>query len=247
MPAKEQYSSCVLDYYGLEPYDDANLAAYIEGEAGCYNGPTKYRAPGYLEGIGLQIGPVSGGVEMVYDFATMQRADFRYSGAGLPLTNPPSWLGASIYFGNINGFKHSETDSVKSDYEGFTEFYSVGVNDALPIYIGTGYSSFWSIADERVRGTDYYINAGVTGSVPIDVNVGLLFYELHSGVVDSYIMPNNRVNAGKLYQDILTGSYSPWFLLGYSIPSTGTRFLRAYPQAMKYVLAYESLHEKEWR
>ncbi len=57
MPNKAMYEGCVDLYYGIEPLSYFEMGKYVTGSQGCYHGPEKYRAPGYLEGIegwGLQ-------------------------------------------------------------------------------------------------------------------------------------------------------------------------------------------------
>ena len=82
MPTKGLYESCVLGFYGLEPISYFELGERVQGEQGCYSGLDAYRAPGYLEGIGLWALIHRGGYEVVYDFARMERMEFNYYGSG---------------------------------------------------------------------------------------------------------------------------------------------------------------------
>jgi RHS repeat-associated protein len=50
MPTKGLYEYCVLTYYGLEPINPFELGQRVQGERGCYTGPSAYRGPGYIEG-----------------------------------------------------------------------------------------------------------------------------------------------------------------------------------------------------
>jgi RHS repeat-associated protein len=85
MPNKETYAVCVLTFYKLQVINPFDIAKSVQGEKGCYTGPTEYRAPGYIEGYGSTFTSVwyVGFHEMVYDFATMQRTDFNAKGYGL--------------------------------------------------------------------------------------------------------------------------------------------------------------------
>ncbi len=247
MPTKEEYASCVLSYYDLEPYDEHNLSLSVEGGQGCYSGPEKYRAPGYIEGVGWQVGPYFGNGEFVYDFATMQGADFYGLGGGMSATYP--FFADSVYIGNIMGLKHSDEDAIDifDNYEGPVGFFAVGINDMLPVAINAGVVEFTSTQDPKIRGVDYYFGASVGipiyESLPIDITFGgVINTKRLSGVITNYIMTDGRVNAGQLYNDIQSGTNSP--LMGLAKYS----YLRqmAVLTAMKYVLAYESLHEEQW-
>jgi hypothetical protein len=240
----------VLNFYGLEAYDEYNLGLSVTGERGCFDGPEKYRAPGYIEGIGGQIGLGYGSVEAVYDFATMQGALFTSFGGGATSIPSPSVLGDSMYFGFIEGLKHSDDRpkiTIKENIEGLFQYVSLGVNDMNPaVSIVAGATRFWSMSDPGIRGTDYYFGASVSPSdttFPIDlVPTYVTNSTLYQGILTNYLRQDGRVNAGLLYKDINTGTYSPWWFLGLGSPSRTW----AMTQAMKYVRAYESLHEKQW-
>jgi len=247
MPTKGAYAACVLNFYDLAPYDEHDLGLSVEGSQGCYSGPDKYRAPGYIEGIGGQIGPIVGNVEFVYDFATMQGADFWGHGGGGSWSYPI--FADSVYIGFMNGLKHSDDRpqiDIYDNYEGPSFFITIGINDMVPVALNAGAVRFTSIYDPRIAGIDFYFGAsvGIPGleSIPIDFMLGVIYAKRLSGITMNYIMQNGRVNGAKLYSDIQTGVNSP--LMGLAKYSSLRQ--SAVLMAMKYVLAYESLHEKQW-
>lgn len=122
MPTKEQYAACVLGFFKLEPIDPNNMGQHVTGGKGCYNGPTEYRAPGYVEGISLAVNaPIAKpfttkGREVVYDFATMQRQVFEYE-SWLSYDAFSAGVSDAQYLGVVKGFKTSVVESGKYDIE----------------------------------------------------------------------------------------------------------------------------------
>ena len=256
MGSKAVYESCVLNYYKLEPIDQNNMGATVEGGQGCYKGPNAYRAPGYLEGIGGTTTIFFGaGIESVYDFATMERAGFTYTAQGLT----DIFLGGSVfvYAGRVDGLKvdfANPTTNLITDYSGLGNSWSVGgsigpVLIPLPefpalsigIGVGAGYSHFSSNSDPMIRGGSVYVGGALALEVPyLDFSEFQTTYSSFSQ--DSYLLPGGVVNRGKLYSDIRLGHGSP-ILGGGLIPFA----LRNYwaVQADKYANAYEEIRFQE--
>ncbi len=255
MTTKAEYEKCVLDFYDLQPIDETAMGATVIGTAGCYEGPTKYRAKGYLEGIGWQYLYNKLGItyvqyesiEVVYDFATMQLANFRLTGVGESYPIPPVFADSG-YAGFIGGFKHSDENTVATDYGGLSFFGGLGVNNMAPISTGLGMIGWSSINDPKVNGINIYLGAGIPlrtpagwFDIPVDVPLGITNATLY-GRVQNYIMPNDRVNTGEFTRDIAIGLFSPFRGVGIVLPSR----VWAYSEAMHYAWVYEKLHEKQW-
>jgi hypothetical protein len=135
MPTRGLYEACMDLYYGIGPLLATEIGKYVQGEKGCYSGPTEYRAAGYLEGVGTTITPflvgLTTGTEVVYDFAKMQRASFKFTRGGL--TETAAGANVSWYFGRVDGFG---TDSdISRDYSGTTYSESKGLSMCESLYV----------------------------------------------------------------------------------------------------------------
>ncbi len=53
MSSKAMYELCIDAYYRIQPINPFELGKYVTGQSGCYEGPSEYRAPGYIEGYGI--------------------------------------------------------------------------------------------------------------------------------------------------------------------------------------------------
>jgi hypothetical protein len=252
MPSRALYELCILQSYHLEPFDLSKIGETVQGSKGCYTGPTNYRGPGYLEGIGGYVSsgvtrPV--GIETVYDFAMMQRASFTYGGFGG--SNTLVGAGVSMYFGTVLGFK--SPGSIISEYRDVSVSLSVGAS----VIVGGGRGYFVSVTDPIVRGQSWYVGGGLSHSwwdPPVDVSLLLTRYDPVSPRPEPYILDDGSVNRARLYSDILSGVDSPWNLATmptapgdpyneaesiYLLPRIYGLFL-----AMKYAYAYEELHNE---
>lgn len=173
---------------------------------------------GYSFGGGLGEGDF-GGEEIVYDYATMTRARFKYTGTlGSPLLASAGW---TVYTGIIIGFGYQlgETQSkqIIQDYEGPTVGFYLGIGPrSLPHGVGATIGvGFFNSQTSNVQGAFSYGFAGA----------GLLFFEAVGfktrydidpaslpgdvGGVEFYADASGNVNRGKLISDILTGDHSP--------------------------------------
>ncbi len=180
------YINCVRDDYGISI--DANMGdpfftpwsahqvpieidqQYIsEGTitqdmSGCWLGEVPYRTKGYLEGWSGQGGVFLQGIvgaEIVYDFATMEREAFEYTGYVWTVN-----IGISEvwYFGQAYGLRNYST--LEKDYSDTFEFYFGGVSIptiAIPGLNGSlGILHDWGIPDDSVGGWAFYRGPSVS-------------------------------------------------------------------------------------
>ena len=250
MPTKAAYEACVVKYYGLEPFDRKQMGATVEGSTGCYSGPTSYRAPGYIEGIGgATLLTLGAGIEVVYDFATMQRTDFKYTGQGIHNT----LVGGSVigYTGYVYGLKISHTDpqlqlyNIVKDYSGIFYITSLGFSLGKVLTTGAGFTTFQSEKDPMIQGKTYYMGGSLgydIGPGGVDVVRLRADYSLYTGYVENYILSSGLVNSGKLLSDISTGNGSvPYLYTGVlAVPLYAARN-EAVTRASKYIKAYTEL------
>jgi hypothetical protein len=249
MPTKWLYEGCVLKKYGLESIDLFPSGKTVTGQPGCYSGPTEYRAPGYLEGLevtpALVIPQLMFGQEVVYDFATMQRARFKFK--GVVQTNGVG-ISASMYTGRVLGFK-SNTNLIDS-YRGDSIVWAKGVSAIANA--GTG--GFVSLSDIRLRGNTWYIGVGLIANylAPLDISAGQVYYAPVSNEIP--YARNGKVDRARLFIDISWGIESPWKSIGLQGPdlspgtnpnpllifSGGSR-LYGYYLVNKYADAYDPL------
>jgi hypothetical protein len=212
MSSRLDYENCVREFYHLSAPRDYSVMPIQEGSPGCWAGPVAYRAPGYVEGFaaGLQSTPgISGGKELVYDFARMERENFKFLYLGV--ADQLAFSGG-IYSGVLLGFNN--IDTMARDYQGEYWFASGGVGTdfpAQPIGLGTG-GTYVSSIDHKIWGLEWYFSLGASLIDPIpvvDIEVGWGKSVHSEGSNFSYIMANGRVNKALLLADLITGVYSP--------------------------------------
>jgi len=249
MPTKAQYESCVLEFFGLKPINPNQMGETVKGVTGCYIGPEEYRAPGYTEGIGGSATIWAGGVEVVYDFATMQRQVFTYTGWGFNFSNVG--ISGSQYAGVVDGLKNSfisDRYDLNDDYRGLSHSVTLGLSIGEGGSINGGVNIFWSDADPLIRGISTYFGGGAGISIiPIvDIAVYNLDYHPRSNVPFNYVQSNGIVDAGSLMNDILSGKDSPLLWFGGLSPQA-TYSTRSYEatKAFKYVYAHNALRFQE--
>jgi RHS repeat-associated protein/CSLREA domain-containing protein len=257
MPTKGLYELCILNTYGLEPIDLFNLGATVKGQPGCYTGPTTYRAPGYLEGVDVYYGGwpmLVNGKEVVYDFATMERSNFKYWGVMVGAS--VNLVGGSAYTGHVNGFINSieAPSNIVIDYRDVSFSLSYGGSLGEGGSVGIGRTAFVSGADWMVNGKTWYISASIGANLlaVLDVSGATVTYSPTSSIT-SYAN-NGRVDRGRLGNDILSGAGSPgsfWkeYLKSYGVDVsrpimftdiTAGRVL-AWIRANRYADAYEAM------
>jgi hypothetical protein len=254
MPTKGFYELCILSKYGLEPISYFELGQTVQGQPGCYSGPTEYRAPGYLEGIEGHFGGIPSfttGLEVVYDFANMQRARFKFM--GITVNDGLVGAGANIYFGKALGLRSDI--SLPDYYKDVSLSYSVGMS--LDVIIGgaIGRGGFVALSSETfpmLRGNTWYTGASISGDLleGLDLGGSWVTYIPVSDQPDRYIL-GGKLDEARLYSDITSGSGSPWesqweFIGNYPPIFVDKMIVRAYGLylAHKYVDAYKELHNE---
>jgi len=222
MSTKAEYEACVLRFFNLEPINITRLGETVTGSAGCYTGPTEFRAPGYIEGLSYSVsaGPSSYmiGTEIVYDFATMQRQLFDYSGSGL---TPSMGISDGQYFGYVNGFRTSVLDPSKydidRDYGGPFINIVMGITVGLGGAINGGTNTFYSPSDPNIRGETYYFGGSISIAdlgVVIDAGKFTLNFVPWSSAPRHYFISGGFVDVGTLTSDIRSGNLSPLLRFG---------------------------------
>jgi len=246
MPTKGLYEYCILQRYKLEPISIFEMGKTVKGQPGCYSGPTEYRAPGYLEGsekhwLGmLPFLGVTGGKEVVYDFATMQRSKFSFVGG--TVSDGLAGVGAALYVGKVLGFRTDK--SINEGYRGESFSGQVGISFDVILGGAIGRGVFVSESDIRLRGKTLYLAGSISGDFVegIDLSGSWVNYEPTTNDPVSYDVDGDGIVEGKakLYSDISSGIGSPWAGPGLFSP------FRIYGRylAEKYVAAYEELRNE---
>jgi hypothetical protein len=247
MPNKTTYAICVMELYRIQPINPFDLDRSVQGEKGCYSGPTEYRAPGYIEGRGWLFTSFwyIGFHEMVYDFASMQRTDFDAKGYGLH--DMSVGLSYSQYVGIVYGLM-SNSDVI-TDYRGPFVVGNIGIGvgtaDGIEVGLGIsgGKSGFISTQDPMIYGKAWYIGGslGVDGIPLIDAGVGYLDYTPTSNSIEDYAPDKKHVSRKQeLINDILNDQHNVWTIPTGPIEATAKMYGAAL--AVWYAKVYEELH-----
>ncbi len=248
MPNKGLYELCVLKSYDLEPISYFELGKKVRGEKGCYSGPEDYRAPGYLEGIGLWALIHRGGYEVVYDFARMERMEFIYYGSGVN-DAIDAGIGGVVYSGKVMGFRSDKR--IDDVYRGLSSSYSIGPSLDIGFGVGAGKGGFRSWDDMRLHGRYYYVGASLAADVVEGVDIDVTIWSIYSPMSnnpDRYTT-NGAVNYARLISDIATGKGSPWGVRYPSLTQPSENIMLASRMygiflAMKYANAYEEIRNE---
>jgi hypothetical protein len=202
--------------------------------------PTGYEplSRGYVEGFSTAAGILDGniqGQEIVYDYAMMSRARFKYSGT---VGGAFASIGTAIYVGGITGFRYEPkklrlnfdelpySQLIKKDYSGpFDGVYAGGSVTLVKPFVGvTAGLGYFQSPDGSIKGGFQYLSAGI--GLPMsfeivgfhttyDIDSGSLSGYQGSGIEYYYDTKTGLVNRGKLISDILTGSHSPIGAISY--------------------------------
>jgi len=248
MPTKGLYELCVLGYYQLEPISYFELGKTVQGERGCYSGPEDYRAPGYLEGVGLWALIHRGGYEVVYDFARMERMEFTYYGSGAN-DAVDAGIGGILYSGKVMGFRSDQ--SINRVYRGLSSSYSLGPSVDVGFGIGAGKGGFVSWSDIMLRGKYYYAGASLAADLAEGVDIDVTLWSIYSPMSNNPTVyaTNGTVNRPRLITDIATGKGSPWGMRYPSLTQPSENIMLASRMygiflAMKYANAYEEIRNE---
>jgi len=177
------------------------------------------RISGYAEGriVAASTGTfwLIQGREVVYDFHTMERAQFTFTNLYAPTG---VCLGLDIaesdYFTIVYGF---DVEGLLGDWEGKVIAGQVGFDFPIPIAevvsVGAGVSPFFSVAenvplpDLDIVGLDVYISASLGVSSPIYI-ASFMINTTYAGGFEEY-----GDDIAKMKRDILAGDGSPAILL----------------------------------
>lgn len=228
----EDYGNCVRQVYGLTSgillqIQNSDYGYPFHGGPWCWYGPVPYRASGYLEGAsgtGSIFAGVTGGAEIVYDFATMQRQEFWYYGSVL---QDSVGLTGGAYLGSVQGlrttyFGQDKKVNIFDDYSGAFVLSGGGVSTDLGggPSIGAGAILFASPTDPNIYGMSFYVSAGLTIDplLIVDGVIGLAIYYPVDDPFNYYakgltpVIDKVRVDESRIRGDILNGVDSPWTL-----------------------------------
>jgi RHS repeat-associated protein len=251
MPTKGLYEYCVLSYYQLEPISYFEMGKTIQGERGCYSGPEAYRAPGYLEGVGLWALIHRGGYEVVYDFARMERMEFNYYGNGAN-DAVDFGIGGMFYSGKVTGFRSDQ--GIIDLYRGLSSSFSIGPSGDIGFGVGAGKGGFVSWTDIRLRGNYYYVGASFSADLAEFIDIDITLWSIYNPMSNNPTVYsiNGTVNRARLFTDILTGKGSPWGIRYPSITQPSQNIMlasRAYGTflAMKYATAFEEIRSEKYK
>ncbi len=269
MSSRIQFEDCVRKEYGLNRPREYNLVEYNDANdiQGChyevsFRHPVSYDAEGYFEGLGsVWFGRLADQQEVVYDFATMTRANFDIQGGQIS----DSLLGAggfayagiigSPYFTNT-GFSVQHT--IEQDYEGpsFYETSGISTETAIPLIPSPGIFgySFLGLNLNPLRGEGYGIGLnfasdplpfidygmGISAAIFIDETQKTYLYKGGDGI-------RIRVDEGLLRSNIWSGEMSPWAEFGilnsYVNPLIIARAI-GQSKVHEWVTVFEDLHNE---
>ena len=249
MPNKGMYEWCVDQWYGIEPISYFEMGKRVQGEKGCYSGPSEYRAPGYLEGLGFWALIHRAGGEVVYDFATMERVNFTYWGGG---ANDSADIGGGVqaYVGLVSGFRTD--DNLSSQYRGVSSAAQIGLSGDIGLGVGGGVGGFVSWSDPMLRGVTTYVGVSLSLDLleVVDVDImSTVFYFANRNSRKPYVNSDGKVNRTSLLFDIMVGNSSPLTLhikdINISTSALLAPRLFGAAMALHYTDVYEELQKNE--
>ena len=190
------------------------LYTRVSGSGNCWEGPVPYIGVGYIEGAGGYLTLPTGGVEKVYDLASMEREQFVYRGGQLSYAIIGG--GVMLYSGGAKGFRSNY--SIEEDYGGLSVASSAGVSLPTPLTAGVGYMVSRSVPSWQVASEVFYfeVSASIDPLPILDVETAYLNYSSNSRKTyyarsgQSRQSPLTKVHRALLVFDILYGNDSPY-------------------------------------
>ena len=262
-PNRMLYEDCVRDHYNVKrPW---NYGKYLVGRmqpSGCgYPGAIPYSTVGYIEGRSVLALTHSFGEELVFDFATMQSATFRYEGIGISAS---IGVGVNLYAGvvglgfpgfNSNGNPDYNVNGIDEYSGGFVSVnVGISVNPFPGASIGGGVMAFVGTATPIVGGVAVYVGGSVGlgidfGPIGPDIGIGVVDYVMTSGPGDiryKYVDSSGfrRINTSNLIGDISSGAGSPWGS-GFGPLGGIVRQNMIDPGVINLIEAYEALYNAD--
>jgi RHS repeat-associated protein len=260
----KDYAICMRSVYDVDEPDDPSVDLGIGFEfkvdsEGCHYGAIPYRAPGYIEGIsvaGSVIFGGIGGIEVVFDYATMERQMFNYAGISFQDTIGDAY---SQYWGRAYGFRNWQ--NITDDYKGLFSVGTLGIGFGIPLVAETGPGvsvGRTTFKGGGIKGHTWYLAGSISvDPVPIlDVGRSFIWYW---GRDDAWAYIEQYEDGKKLAQwsiidTIWKGNFSPWLLFrGYNgeteLLEPGNtpaqifiRYAKARPEAERYYYIFNQIH-----
>ena len=224
------YAQCVREHFGTvdarSPFwFEIDIWEYdIQGEPNCYYGAIPYSSTGYIEGSSGSVNAFVGGVrglEVVYDFATMERQMFFYRGISGQDAVGGSYAESA---GILWGFRSWAPNNIENNYSGWFLSTNIGLGIGIAYGaeigpgIGVGGVGFISPTDRSIRGVGIYQSVGFSvDPLPgLDVAAALTYYwPIGKTVSYKHIGPSGGrtgVDKAQIVSDIIGGTDSPWLL-----------------------------------
>jgi RHS repeat-associated protein len=184
----------------------------ILGSPGCYYGAVPYRAPGHMEGIEFAYMTARLGEEMVYNFATFERREFRYVGAGASLSSAGVEMAWLQKIGAIRGFP--SWGNLVDDYYGSAIEVAGDIGLSTPGWLAVGLNAGISHSRGLPNFTIFGVNGymSVSGGLnlnplPFNLDIGgsLVDYSLNEYREEKAYIVHGVLMKEMFISDILTG------------------------------------------
>ena len=193
--------------YLIIPYEDTDLQYHCPPSR--YPHLNEFR--GYIEGYSVYGGTCFQlyvlGREVVYNFITLERAEFTYHGRQdlVGYTTNPADFGVSRYAGYVNFPLYSDID----DYSEGTNALSLGLSATIPtlssVYVGIQGTLFQSQSDPNLTGATFGVSFGASmGFIPfLSASYVPLYYDPPVDITEYSDFEN-------MAGDIESGAPSAW-------------------------------------
>ena len=281
--SKRNYILCVTKYFRVDPpfqpngkgwadfytgvsevLTDAGLAdgaltptyptEMITGAPFCYLGPVPYTGPGYYETNGsIDLLSVAG-EQIVYDFSSLTRNKFSYSGYLLDddmRAGGLSFNAKVVAFGRVKGFR--SWNDVDADYSGSSLFWSSGIGVSAGYTVSEGFEWGEVVVDSfdaQITTRGRYFAYGESSSVGFgDLSSGIATYTPFSKLLinrpfHNYTNRDGSVDKNLLMNHLIRGNSSPvaWWRLNNKLGPLGSKLSANLAIANKYANVYEDMN-----